>query len=248
MNSLSKKNSPSHQKNSVSESLENNIKYDHLGDFVLGAIDGCVTTFAVVAGVYGSGMPARVAFVLGVANLIADGFSMAAGNYQKAQSDQELVEKIRKIEEQHIEEVPDVEREEIRHIYKKKGFEGPILEEIVKVITSDKKRWVDTMITEEFGMPLETPNAIKSALSTFLAFVIVGLIPLLPFLFSLNFTTRARFIGSIILTGITFFVIGSIRGKLLHRPIIKSGLETLSIGGLAAFLSYVIGFLLKGYQ
>src|SRR5690554_1491152 len=96
----------------------------YAGDFVLGGVDGAVTTFAIVAGVAGASYGVTVAIVLGVANLLADGFSMAISNYLKARSDQMMLRKYRSLETMHIQRVPDREREEIRQIFAAKGFEG----------------------------------------------------------------------------------------------------------------------------
>lgn len=245
--SITQKKSP--HKEPLPQRLESNLqKQSYLGDFILGAIDGCVTTFAVVTGSAGAGLPSGVAIILGVANLIADGFSMAASNYQKVQSDHELLEKTRQMEEAHIDEVPEEEREEIREIFAKKGFKEDLLNDIVKVITSDRKRWIDTMIMEEFGLRLELENPFRSALTTFLAFVIVGFIPLIPFLLPLDQGQNQIFSLSVGFTGISFFVIGVIKGRLRHRSWWKAGFETLFIGGSAAFLAYLIGALLKNYM
>jgi VIT1/CCC1 family predicted Fe2+/Mn2+ transporter len=124
----------------------------YLGDAVLGAIDGCVTTFAVVAGASGAALPASVAIILGLANLLADGFSMAASNYQRAKSEHEWLARARAIEEMHVQKVPDGEREEVRQIFAAKGFQGELLQQIVQGITHDRKLWVDTMRTEELGL------------------------------------------------------------------------------------------------
>lgn len=248
MKLLKKNLIPEHSSKAISERLEGKIKQDYLGDFVLGAIDGCVTTFAVVAGVAGSGLPKSIAIILGVSNLIADGFSMAAGNYQSAQSDVQLIEKVRKVEARHIEEVPEGEREEVRQIYKKKGFQGETLENIVETITDDKELWIDTMVTEEFGLQLESSNPLRSALSTFTAFILVGLIPLIPFFIPIDFSSRKMFSFSAISTGIAFFIIGTIKGKMVHRPILRSGIETLIIGGSAASIAYFVGYFLQGIQ
>jgi VIT1/CCC1 family predicted Fe2+/Mn2+ transporter len=155
-------------------------QHSYLGDAILGGIDGCVTTFAVVAGTVGGGFPNIVAIVLGFANLLADGFSMAVSNYQNTKSQRDLVEEARRTEEQHIEHIPKGEQEEIRQIFASKGFEGVILEKIVEVITQDRRLWVDTMLTEELGLQIEGPRPVRAALVTFGAFFAVGIIPLLP--------------------------------------------------------------------
>src|SRR5262249_18364307 len=140
-----------------------------------------VTTFAVVSGVAGAGLPRHVAVILGVANLLADGFSMAVGNYLSTKADRQMVDRVRSMEESHIDQVHEGEREEIRQIFQAKGFQSPLLEQIVEVITNDRKQWVNTMLTEEFGLRLETPSPNRAAVATFAAFVLAGSIPLLPF-------------------------------------------------------------------
>lgn len=235
-----------HSPESIQKRLEEGPKHNYIGDFLLGAIDGCVTTFAVVASVAGAHLSASVAIILGVANLIADGFSMAAGNYQNAKADHELIERARRMEERHIDEVPEGEREEIRQIYAAKGFEGETLEEIVRVITSDRKQWVDTMIQEELGLPLDAPNPVLSALTTFLAFLLIGLVPLFPYILPIGLDENKTLMVSSIATGIAFFIVGMIKGKVLHHHWLKSGLETLAIGGTAAILAYAIGYFLRG--
>lgn len=231
----------------IADRLSAKTEHSYLGDAVLGAIDGCVTTFAVVSGVIGANLSHRVVVILGLANLIADGFSMAVSNYQKSKSDRQRVEQFRKIEAQHIEEVPEGEREEIRQIFARKGFEGPILEEIVTVITRDREQWIDTMLTEELGLQLHSPSPVKSALATFLAFVIVGLIPILPFLLPLPLQPHGLFVMSAIATGIAFFLVGLLKGRALEQPAFRSGLETLAIGCVAAALAYGVGAWLRSF-
>lgn len=217
----------------------------YVGDAVLGAIDGCVTTFAVVAGTAGAGLPAGVAIVLGLANLLADGFSMAASNYQRAKSEHELLARARAVEEMHVREVPEGEREEVRQIYAAKGFQGAVLEEIVDGITRDRKRWVDTMLTEELGLRLDPPHPGVAALTTFLGFCAAGIVPLVPYLLP-GLGAADVFVASAVATGITFFGIGLLKGRTLQHPLLKSGIETLLIGGAAAVLAYWAGVLLRG--
>lgn len=217
----------------------------YLGDAVLGAIDGCVTTFAVVAGTAGAALPASVAIILGLANLVADGFSMAASNYQRAKSEHELLARARAVEEMHVREVPEGEREEIRQIYAAKGFKGEVLEEIVSGITQDRRLWVDTMLTEELGLRLSPPKPGIAALTTFLGFCAAGVVPLLPYLLP-GLPSAQVFPVSAAATGLTFFAIGVLKGRTLQYPLFKSGMETLLIGGAAATLAYLAGMLLRG--
>lgn len=221
-------------------------KHSYLGDTVFGAIDGTVTTFAVVAGVTGAHLEPMVALVLGLTNLLADGFSMAVGNYLSTKSERQLVEQARRIEEHHIDTIPEGEREEIRQIFAGKGFDGEILDSVVEVITEDRERWVDTMVAEEFGLMLHGPSPLRAALTTFVAFVVAGMIPILPFCFDLTSGGSVAFQSSAVATGVTFFCIGLFKGRLLGQSSLRSGLETLLMGGAAATLAYVAGLWLRG--
>jgi len=198
--------------------------HSYLGDGVLGAIDGAVTTFAIVAGASGAGLPGGVALVLGLANVLADGFSMAVGNYLKAKADSQIVARARRLEEHHIDHIPDGEREEIRHIFAAKGFDGPELDHVVDVITRDRNRWVDTMV--------------RAAATTFVAFLVAGLVPLVP----LVLVARPHaFAVSAAATALAFLAIGVVKGLLTEVRPLRAGLETLFIGGGAAFLAWVVG-------
>jgi VIT1/CCC1 family predicted Fe2+/Mn2+ transporter len=148
----------------------------------LRGIDGVVTTFAVVAGVVGADLPSKVVLVLGLANLVADGFAMAAGNYSGTQADRDDYDRLLAVERKHIAIVPDGEREEIRQIFGGKGFSGDELERIVDVITADDSRWAKTMVVEEYGLAPTPKSPVLAALSTFAAFMLCGLVPLVTYL------------------------------------------------------------------
>ncbi len=218
------------------------VRHSYIRDWIYGGIDGAVTTFAVVSGVAGADLSATIVLILGFANLIADGFSMAASNFLGTRAELEDYKRLEKIEYRHIEQFPEGEREEIRQIYKEKGFAGEELEKAVELITADKDRWVQTMLTEEYGLPGEIRSPWKASLSTFAAFLICGLIPLLSYLF----TAENAFFISSVLTGITFFLIGSVKSRWSTSSWLRSGLETFIVGSLAAILAYVVGVLLKG--
>jgi VIT1/CCC1 family predicted Fe2+/Mn2+ transporter len=234
-----------HSAGAIRRRLEDEPKQSYLSDFIYGAIDGTVTTFAVVAGVVGAELETRVIIILGVANLIADGFSMAAANFLGSRAENQQYERTRSFEEKEIEIHPEGEREEIRQIFAQKGFEGETLERVVDVITSDRERWVDTMMAEEHGLSLSRRSAMKAATATFTAFVIVGAIPLLSFVsVALGVPLSAPFMMSIGLTGAAFFAIGAAKSHFVDQTWWRSGLETLAVGGAAAGLSYLFGMLL----
>lgn len=220
----------------------------HVGDFVYGAIDGSVTTFAVVSGVAGAALSANIVIILGLANLLADGLSMAVGNYLSSKSEREYARNERKREEWEVENVPDGEREEIRQIYRRKGFRGPLLEKVVAKITGNREVWVDTMMKEELGLIEDQGSPVKKGWITFISFVLVGSIPLLSYfggIFSEVLRENAYQI-SIVLTAFAFFFVGSAKVYVTGKNWFKSGLETLLVGGLAAVVAYGVGFALRG--
>lgn len=234
-----------HRPGAIRERLRQPTGASYLGDAVLGGIDGCVTTFAIVAGAWGAGFPRPVVLILGVANLVADGFSMAVSNFLSTRSRQEEVEQKRREEEQHIDSVPEGEREEIRQIFAAKGFAEETLERIVETVTADRSLWVKTMLTEEHGLQPVGHVPWRSGLATFVAFAAVGLVPLLSFLVP-GMAVGQRFIFSTVATGLAFASVGVVKGLVLNRPIWRSGFETLLMGGAAAVLAYWIGAGLRG--
>ena len=221
----------------------------HFEDFIYGSIDGSVTTFAVVAGAIGASLSPMVILILGFANLFADGFSMAIGNYQASKARLEFIQKERKREEWEIENTAESERQEIRDIYAAKGFTSDILNEIVRVITARKKVWVDTMMKEELGLIEDGRKPTNTAVSTFVGFNTIGIIPLIPFIFlyatGLSISVYDSFLFSVVFTCGAFFLIGIIKGKIVKRSLIRSGFTTLAIGGIAATVAYAVGHILS---
>jgi VIT1/CCC1 family predicted Fe2+/Mn2+ transporter len=221
----------------------------HFEDFVYGSIDGAVTTFAVVAGASGAVLSSSVVLILGFANLFGDGFSMAIGNYLAAKTRKEYIEKERRREEWEIDNLAEQEKQEIRDIYANKGFKDELLEQIVRIITSRRKVWLDTMMKEELGLIEGKRRPVDTAISTFAGFNIIGLIPLIPFVFFFatgsSLSSSDVFQYSTSFTAISFFLIGIIKGKIVKRSLFKSGSYTLAIGGVAAIVAYLVGYLLS---
>jgi VIT1/CCC1 family predicted Fe2+/Mn2+ transporter len=234
-----------HTPEAITARLAAATRHSYLGDFVLGAVDGAITTFAIVAGAAGAGLSNGVVLILGLANVLADGLSMAAGNFLRARSDQQLVARFRRMEESHIEHIPDGEREEVRQIFQAKGFEGEVLDKVVEVITHDRRQWVDTMLTEEWGLQLTPPSPWKAGLTTLVAFVLAGCVPLAPVLFAVHERAGNTFSLSAAMTGVTFFAVGYVRGLVIDRRPFAAGVETFLIGGTAAAVAYIVGRLLE---
>lgn len=235
-----------HEVQAIQRRLAQPKTHSYLRDAIYGAIDGTVTTFAVVTGAAGANLSPQVAVILGVANLLADGFSMGVGNYLSTRAETEQLDQARQIEESHIDKIPEGEREEIRQIYAAKGLQGDALEEVVRVITEDRQRWIATMLTEEWGLQLNPPLPLQAALTTFAAFLIAGCVPLIPFILLLTIGIQAPFLVSVIVTAMTFFAIGVLKGRIVERSLWRSGIETFLLGGSAAGLAYLVGWLLRG--
>ena len=226
-----------HSREEIAERLGGNRGRGHLRDAVYGAIDGTVTTFAIVAGVVGADLSTAIILVLGLANVLADGFSMAAANYSGTKAELDDALRLRRVEERHIREAPDGEREELRQILAAKGLDGAVLDAATDAIARDRKSWVDIMLVDEYGLAPVDPHPMRAALATFAAFVAAGLIPLVPFLL----TATDAFAWSTVLTAFVFFGIGTFKSRWSLAPWWRSGLETLTIGGTAAAIAYGVG-------
>ena len=103
---------------------------------------------------------------------------------------------------------------------------------------------MDTMLTEELGMEVEGPDPLRAALATGVAFLVVGFLPLIPFLIP-NLAADTRFLASAVAAGFAFFAVGAAKGFVLERPVLRAGVETLLTGGGAALLAYLVGSWLR---
>ena len=230
-----------HTVEEISERLSKPVKNTNLKDCVYGGIDGAVTTFAIVAGVHGAGFSPNIIIALGIANVLADGFSMAASNYSATKAEFEDIERLRAVERRHIRDEPDGEREEIRQILRAKGLSGTTLENAVSDVSNNEDTWIDMMLVDEYGKAPVDPQPMRAAMATFLSFMACGLVPLLPFLL----TFEDPFPVAMITTGITFFLIGILKSNWSLNAWWRSGLETLFIGSTAAAIAYAAGHLVS---
>lgn len=232
----------SHSPSAIHERIHSKNKSSYVSDWILGGIDGAVTTFAIVAGVVGAALEWQVIIILGVANLLADGFSMAASNYSAVKSDADDIKRLWATEQRHIERIPEGEREEIRQILIGKGLTGDALEQAVDAICANEQIWIETMLVEEYGVLPETRVPWKAGFATFSAFLICGAVPLVPFVFDVG----NPFPWAIAATGAVFFAIGAGKSFWALTAWYRSGLETLVIGMAAAGVAYGVGYMLKG--
>lgn len=220
---------------------------DYISEFVYGGIDGAITTFAVVAGAEGASLGISVVVILGLANLIADGFSMSVGNFFSTKAEMDAYERHRQVEYWEVDNLREKEVQEIREIYEAKGFKGALLEQVVEVITADKDVWVDTMMKEELEMVKSDKAPYKTAGMTFISFIIVGSVPLLSYVFvgSGPAIQNDLFLYSCILTAVALAIVGSFKSFVTEKNMFIGIFETLFLGGLAALLAYFVGDILE---
>ena len=231
----------SHTREEIHDRLARDRQGNYLRDWIYGGIDGTITTFAIVAGVVGADLPGMVVLVLGLANLIADGFAMGAGNYSATKAEADDYGRLLAVERKHIALEPSGEREEIRQIFALKGFSGAELERIVDVISSNEELWAKTMAVEEYGLSPAVKSPVLAAFNTSTAFVLCGLVPLVSYLIAYSL------VWCVVATGLVFFGIGAAKSRWALAGWARSGAETLLIGMSAASLSFLVGFGLRAF-
>jgi VIT1/CCC1 family predicted Fe2+/Mn2+ transporter len=221
---------------------EQHFKGKEISDVILGGQDGLVNVLGVVLGVASATANPFVILVAGLAATFAETISMAAVAYTSVKADRDYYNAERSLEEEEVRKIPEHERNEIREIYAKKGFKGKLLDDVVKVITSNKKVWVDTMMAEELNLsPKFGGSPLKSAGVVFISTLIGSLIPLMPFILFNLFSVNEAIVGSLILSVVVLFIVGVIKARLTVGNWLVSGLELAIIGTVAAGTGYFIG-------
>jgi VIT1/CCC1 family predicted Fe2+/Mn2+ transporter len=220
----------------------------YIKSVVYGGLDGIITTFAVVAGVAGAALSAGIVLILGFANLIADGLSMAIGDYLSSKAEREYQSAERAREAWEVENYPDGEKQELVEIYTAKGIPRQDAEAVAGIFARNPKAWVDIMMVEELGIVGSNEPPLANAVATFLSFGLFGFIPLLTYVVA-TFVTFLRgnsFMIAATLTGVTLFVLGAVKVRITGKNWFLSGLETFVIGGITAAAAYGVGVLLGG--
>ena len=220
--------------------IEPHIKQSsYIRDVVFGFGDGVNTSLGIVAGVGAAEISAGIVILAALVGMFTGAKAMAVQNYLAVKSQREILESEINRELYEIEHLPDRERQEIEDIYKAKGFEGEELQKVVNKITSDKDVWLKTMLTEELGLNLEIAgHPLKSAFTMFGAFLLGGILPIIPFFFTGGLVALLIGIGISITSS---FIVGAKKSKMAKKNWVRGGIEMAGLGTGIALLGYGIG-------
>jgi vacuolar iron transporter family protein len=210
-----------------------------LRDVMLGLNDGLVAAFAVTSGVAGAFSSDQIVVMAGLAEMLGGAVSMGLAAYASARSHLEFYRSEEQRERDEIRRWPEHERDEIRSIYRDKGFSGPLLDQIVSHITADPTRWRGVMMREELGFGAEVMEPpVRSALTVGGSYLVGAAVPMLPYLF---IRPALGILLSALATIIALFLVGALKTVLTARPWWRSGLESMGIGLVAAAVTYSVG-------
>lgn len=218
-----------------------------LRDIILGGQDGLVNVLGLVLGVAAATQSVRVIFVAGLAATFSESIAMGGVAYTSALADRDYYLSQRAREEREIDEVPDVEREEVRQIFRQKGLHGELLERVVQEITSDRDTWIQVMMSDELHLsPVATKGLVGRAVLTGVSTLIGSLIPLIPFvLVPLGvLSVGVATLLALPLCAAVLFAVGAYKALTLVGDWRISGLQMLIIGMVSALAGYLIGRLL----
>ena len=207
-------------------------------DATLGANDGLVSILTLLAGVAGAEVSARTVLVAGVAGLVAGAISMGVGAYVSAKAYRSYYRTELRREVEEIREKPDVEREEIREIYRERGFEGELLERVVDTITSDPRVWLKVMMSEELGLSPTFGRPVRAATVVFVAFLIGGIVPVVPFLFVEGLLAL---VWAFVATAVALLVAGAVRSRFTGERALIAGFELVAMASIGVGAAHLIG-------
>lgn len=220
----------------------------YLSEIILGGQDGLVNTLGVILGIAAASSDFRIVVAGGLAGAMAEAVSMGAVGYTSKVAERDYYFSELKREESEIDNIPQEEIEEIRKIYEQKGFRGNLLEEVVKVVTSDKKVWLHTMMQEELKLsPVDQGQPSKSAFLIGISSFFGALIPLVPFaLFyfldgPLSKQMSLAVMIAVVSSALALFIVGAIKSKLTVGVWYRSGVSMVLIGIISALAGYAVG-------
>lgn len=214
-------------------------------DVVIGMSDGLTVPFALAAGLSGAITSSGLILVAGLAEVAAGSIAMGLGGYLAARSDAESYQSELAREQREVRELPGRETQEVRDLFSGYGLAGDALEQATRAITSNPESWVRFMMREELGLEEPHPTrALRSALTIGGAYVLGGLVPLIPYAFRLPVTQALTV--SVGLTLLALAVFGAVKGRFTGVNVFRSGAQTTLVGGLAAGAAYLIARAVSG--
>lgn len=222
------------------EEVDPHVRGRWLSDLVLGAQDGLVNTLGVVLGVAAAGGDTRLTLAAGLAGGVAEAVSMAAVGYTSAAARAELFRSERAREYRHLDAAPEIEREEIRTLYRRKGFRGDLLDRVVDTICANRDVWVAVMMAEEHGFAAEDGSAtsFRSAAVIGGASLAGALVPVLPFVAS---DRRTAILASVVACAVALFALGAFKSQVTNTSKARGGTSLAVIGLVSAFAGYLVG-------
>lgn len=213
-----------------------------LRQVILGGQDGVVNILGLALGTASATNDSRIVIVAGLATAFAEAFSMGAVAYTTSRAAQDFYRSELEREKREIEEVPHLEKEEIRDIYARKGFSGKTLERIVRTITSNKRIWLKVMMDEELNLSSrDFDHPAREAGVVGVSAFVGSLIPIAPFFFM---PVGAAMVASAAACSVILFAGGAVKAKLTIGEWWRSGLEIMGVGMLAGLAGYIVGSLL----
>jgi VIT1/CCC1 family predicted Fe2+/Mn2+ transporter len=195
--------------------------------------DGLTVPFALAAGLSAAVTSSSLIVTAGLAEDAAGAIAMGLGGYLAAKTDIEHFDAEVARERREIAEVPHREVAEVESVMRGFGLEGEPLERVVAAITADRDRWVEFMMRFELGIERPDPRrAFTSAFTIGGAYIVGGLVPLVPYM--LVPAVPDAMVWSVISTGVALLAFGAIKGRLTGMNLVRSAVQTLVVGGLAA--------------
>ncbi len=220
-----------------------------LSDIILGGQDGLVNVLGVILGVAAATPDPKIVLAGGLAATFAESISMAAVAYTSTLADRDFYRAELERERREIRELPEVEREEVRQIYRDWGLKGEALEEVVRQITANEETWLQVMMADELKLqPVDETSAVRSAAIVGFSAMGGSLIPLLPFFFlASGSVSRLTAIGiSLVISALALFVVGVYKARMTVGRPLRSGVQMTVIGIASALVGYAIGALFGG--
>jgi VIT1/CCC1 family predicted Fe2+/Mn2+ transporter len=208
---------------------------------VFGVSDGLVSNVSLILGVAGAVASTNPSFVrlAGLAGLVAGAFSMAAGEYVSMRAQTELLERELELERREIRRRPENERRELAAIYRSRGVHPSTADELATEMMRDPDLALETHAREELGIdPTSLGSPVGAAVSSFIAFCLGAVVPLIPWFFAKGTTAVVL---SVVLGAIAALVVGALLAQFTGRSPLKSALRQLFIATLAAGVTFAIG-------